>query len=88
MAFRDLQSGKPIWEKQASTEPRNSKELSTGPAGSPGRTRTYDQAVNSRPLYQLSYRGIEPCNYMAPTRPEPGLTVSEWIPGGRGWDGL
>ena len=25
--------------------------------GSPGRTRTYDMAVNSRPLYQLSYRG-------------------------------
>ena len=25
---------------------------------SPGRTRTYDPAVNSRLLYQLSYRGI------------------------------
>ncbi len=25
---------------------------------SPGRTRTYDKAVNSRLLYQLSYRGI------------------------------
>ncbi len=25
--------------------------------GSPGRTRTYNLAVNSRPLYQLSYRG-------------------------------
>ena len=25
--------------------------------GSPGRTRTYDPAVNSRLLYQLSYRG-------------------------------
>ena len=25
--------------------------------GSPGRTRTSDQAVNSRSLYQLSYRG-------------------------------
>ena len=25
--------------------------------GSPGRTRTYDKAVNSRLLYQLSYRG-------------------------------
>ena len=25
--------------------------------GSPGRTRTSDQSVNSRPLYQLSYRG-------------------------------
>src|ERR1700738_1798177 len=27
--------------------------------GSPGRTRTSDQAVNSRSLYQLSYRGSE-----------------------------
>ena len=26
-------------------------------AGSPGRTRTCDQPVNSRLLYQLSYRG-------------------------------
>jgi hypothetical protein len=26
--------------------------------GSPGRTRTSDQVVNSHPLYQLSYRGI------------------------------
>jgi hypothetical protein len=28
-------------------------------ASSPGRTRTYDPAVNSRLLYQLSYRGME-----------------------------
>ena len=28
---------------------------------SPGRARTYDLAVNSRSLYQLSYRGI---NYL------------------------
>jgi hypothetical protein len=27
--------------------------------GSPGRTRTYDPAVNSRLLYQLSYRGMK-----------------------------
>ena len=26
--------------------------------GSPGRTRTADQMVNSHPLYQLSYRGV------------------------------
>jgi hypothetical protein len=26
--------------------------------GSPGRTRTADQVVNSHPLYRLSYRGI------------------------------
>jgi hypothetical protein len=30
--------------------------------GSPGRTRTSDPAVNSRLLYQLSYRGSEPTN--------------------------
>ena len=28
--------------------------------GSPGRTRTSDQLVNSQPLYRLSYRGIVP----------------------------
>ena len=28
-----------------------------GKLGSPRRTRTYNLAVNSRPLYQLSYRG-------------------------------
>jgi hypothetical protein len=28
-------------------------------SGSGGRTRTYDQAVNSRPLYQLSYAGAK-----------------------------
>ena len=27
-------------------------------SGSPSRTRTYDQPVNSRLLYQLSYRGM------------------------------
>ena len=26
---------------------------------SPGRTRTSDMAVNSRPLYRLSYRGVK-----------------------------
>ena len=26
--------------------------------GAPGRTRTYDKAVNSRLLYQLSYRSV------------------------------
>src|SRR5262245_27451821 len=30
------------------------------PRGSPGRTRTSDQLVNSQPLYRLSYRGIVP----------------------------
>ena len=28
--------------------------------GSPGKTRTCDKAVNSRLLYQLSYRGSKP----------------------------
>ncbi len=27
--------------------------------GSPGRARTADLVINSHPLYQLSYRGIE-----------------------------
>ena len=28
-------------------------------SGSPGRARTADLVINSHPLYQLSYRGIE-----------------------------
>ena len=35
--------------------------------GSPGRTRTSDQLINSQPLYQLSYRGMvfggNPCRF-------------------------
>ncbi len=31
--------------------------------GSPGRTRTNDQEINSLLLYQLSYRGIEGREY-------------------------
>ena len=30
---------------------------------SPSRTRTYDLAINSRALYQLSYRGKENLSY-------------------------
>jgi hypothetical protein len=41
---------------------KNERPLAVSPTallrfGSPGRTRTSDQAVNSRSLYQLSYRG-------------------------------
>ena len=32
--------------------------MCAGVRGSPSRTRTYDLAVNSRVLYQLSYRGM------------------------------
>ncbi len=37
--------------------------------GSSGRTRTYNQPVNSRPLCRLSYRGIPNCraHYTCPT---------------------
>jgi hypothetical protein len=34
--------------------------VSEGVIGSPGRTRTSDQRINSPSLYQLSYRGTEP----------------------------
>jgi hypothetical protein len=37
---------------------RSRQKFATGKS-SPGRTRTYDLAVNSRSLYQLSYRGSE-----------------------------
>lgn len=39
---------------------------SKGASGSAGRIRTYDQPVNSRLLYQLSYRGTK-------------TSVREWI---------
>ena len=38
------------------TSPKNGTQYNK--TGSRGRTRTYDQAVNSRPLYQLSYSGM------------------------------
>ena len=41
-------------------------------SGSGGRTRTCDQAVNSRPLYQLSYAGTVPPRRGA--RGRPGLS--------------
>jgi hypothetical protein len=34
------------------------KDIDEIAQSSPGRTRTYDKAVNSRLLYQLSYRGM------------------------------
>ena len=37
--------------------PRQHRQIEIGKVGSPGRTRTSDPAVNSRLLYQLSYRG-------------------------------
>jgi hypothetical protein len=40
-----------------SREIRKSSSASNGQS-SPGRTRTYDKPVNSRLLYQLSYRGV------------------------------
>ena len=44
-------------EKASSQEVPIEKQLATRLGSSPGRTRTYDLAVNSRSLYQLSYRG-------------------------------
>jgi hypothetical protein len=38
---------------------RKNKPQTIEKIGSPGRTRTSDPAVNSRLLYQLSYRGAE-----------------------------
>ena len=38
------------------------RTVSAGEVGSGGRTRTYDQVINSHPLYQLSYAGaMTPC---------------------------
>ena len=42
------------------TKAASSEESSLCLLGSPGRTRTSDQLVNSQPLYRLSYRGIVP----------------------------
>ena len=45
--------------RQEKTCRKNKAINETGEGGSPGRTRTSDPAVNSRLLYQLSYRGID-----------------------------
>ena len=37
--------------------PRSASQSTEEEIGSPSRTRTYDKAINSRLLYQLSYRG-------------------------------
>ena len=53
---------------------------------SPGRTRTYDPAVNSRLLYQLSYRGMNWSGYPMVenwTRPRGfGFAAANWVGGG------
>jgi hypothetical protein len=38
--------------------PQNKKTAAKSGLSSPSRARTYDLAVNSRPLYQFSYRGL------------------------------
>ncbi len=40
------------------------------PQNSPSRARTYNLAVNSRSLYQLSYRGITPKSKALESKPE------------------
>src|SRR4051794_7744757 len=52
---------------------------------SPGRTRTYDLAVNSRSLYQLSYRGSEILFWRGVARL---ARVAGWLRGGRYDSGL
>ena len=41
------------------SEARDARRAAKRANGSPGRTRTCDKAVNSRLLYQLSYRGTD-----------------------------
>jgi site-specific DNA recombinase len=44
--------------KREKVEPLSREVLPFARLGSPGRTRTSDQLVNSQPLYRLSYRGM------------------------------
>lgn len=44
-------------DREKSKDPMLTHRVSTF-SSSASRTRTYDQALNRRPLYQLSYRGI------------------------------
>ena len=46
-----------VGEEQKNATPAINKELRFKDFGSAGRTRTYDQVINSHPLGQLSYRG-------------------------------
>jgi hypothetical protein len=53
-----LEVKKPLhWLQGNGTRNKNSVTDRLLEYGSPGRTRTCDQPVNSRLLYQLSYRG-------------------------------
>ena len=45
------------WRKRARIEPVSIQTVEMKGSGSASRTRTYDRAINSRLLYQLSYRG-------------------------------
>lgn len=47
----------PIYILTADGEPKG-RLMNERWFGSPGRTRTADQVVNSHPLYRLSYRGV------------------------------
>ena len=47
-------------------------DVGGGRIGSPGRTRTADQRINSPSLYQLSYRGTEPLQAAAFWKMVPG----------------
>jgi hypothetical protein len=58
--FRDLPiASTRAWAQCEKKGRAPAKALPYVARGSGGRTRTYDQAVNSRPLYQLSYAGIK-----------------------------
>ncbi len=61
LSFRNITSPakQACQENYASVAGKNEK---TKKSGSPGRTRTSDPAVNSRLLYQLSYRGTWQAN--------------------------
>ncbi len=63
-----------------------------GENGSPSRARTYDKAINSRLLYQLSYRGTFVVNVLGGrvialcsrrASPLQHLDYSEWIEEGQ-----
>ena len=51
--------GQAVDTEQKNTTPMNQRELRLNENGSGGRTRTYDQVINSHPLCQLSYSGTK-----------------------------
>jgi hypothetical protein len=74
-------------KKSAAVNPQRVSQDPLERGGSPSKTRTCDNPVNSRTLYQLSYRGIQVRRRIARSQPGSSRGWGEFSPGGSSsWD--